>query len=186
MSSDASLPSPFFTMLTTTHLATRPTMQSKLVKRTSLSASHPELDAKLELLQQLGYGDRYIEDDASLSEKASFDTDRWIRSEYSWALEEAAESNVHVPDLFDGQFRASSPSPVASVADSQHTSQLRKTKSHVCRTCMTRPSSLPQCRRLRDPVRRASLSLGVLSTRYVVAAICLHYSVLRAPSAWPS
>ncbi|KAI0764806.1 hypothetical protein C8Q74DRAFT_1000539 [Fomes fomentarius] len=80
-------------------------MQSKLVKRTSLSASHPELDAKLELLQQLGYGDRYIlEDDASLSEKGSFlddDRERWIRSEYSWALEEAAESNVRVPDLFD-------------------------------------------------------------------------------------
>ncbi|KAI8969448.1 hypothetical protein BD414DRAFT_532153 [Trametes punicea] len=81
-------------------------MQAHLAKR-SLAASRPELDAKLELLQQLGYESRFFDGDhdvASLSEKSAYlghDTDRWIQTEYDWALEEAAESAVSIPDLFD-------------------------------------------------------------------------------------
>ncbi|TFK91918.1 hypothetical protein K466DRAFT_481729 [Polyporus arcularius HHB13444] len=69
-------------------------------------ASPRELDAKLELLQQLGYEDRfYLDDDASIpDEKPHYldrDTDRWVQTEYNWALGEAAESAASIPDLFD-------------------------------------------------------------------------------------
>ncbi|KAI0718381.1 hypothetical protein C8T65DRAFT_570799 [Cerioporus squamosus] len=74
------------------------------MKRT-LAASPRELDAKLELLQQLGYEDRfYLDDDASIPDEKSYfdrDTDRWIQTEYNWALGEAAESAASIPDLFD-------------------------------------------------------------------------------------
>lgn len=85
-------------------------MQTSLITR-ALSASPRELDAKLELLQQLGYESRYSygEDDVLFSEKENdtyaHDTARWIQTEYSWALEEAADPPTGVPDLFDGAFR---------------------------------------------------------------------------------
>ncbi|RPD65229.1 hypothetical protein L227DRAFT_205736 [Lentinus tigrinus ALCF2SS1-6] len=84
---------------------TRTSMHSNPMKR-NLAASPRELDAKLELLQQLGYEDRfYLDDDASIpDEKAPYldhDTDRWIQTEYNWALGEAAESAASIPDLFD-------------------------------------------------------------------------------------
>ncbi|KAI0353379.1 hypothetical protein OH77DRAFT_1497367 [Trametes cingulata] len=80
-------------------------MQDHVAKR-DIAASPRELDAKLELLQQLGYSDRFFDDDdvAPLSEKSAYidhDTDRWIQTEYNWALEEAADSAVSIPDLFD-------------------------------------------------------------------------------------
>ncbi|KAI0658968.1 hypothetical protein C8Q70DRAFT_916120 [Cubamyces menziesii] len=69
----------------------------------SLAASPRELDAKLELLQQLGYEDRFFDNEEHihpLSEKSSY-LDDWIQTEYSWALEEAADSASSIPDLFD-------------------------------------------------------------------------------------
>ncbi|KAL7284346.1 hypothetical protein ACG7TL_001635 [Trametes sanguinea] len=72
-----------------------------------MAASRRETDANHELLQQLGYADRYFDEDhdiASLSEKLALldqETDRWVQSEYEWALEEAADSAVSIPDLFD-------------------------------------------------------------------------------------
>ncbi|KAI9058059.1 hypothetical protein FKP32DRAFT_1298462 [Trametes sanguinea] len=81
-------------------------MQDHISHRT-MAASRREPDAKHELLQQLGYADRYFDEDhdiASLSEKLALldqETDRWVQSEYEWALEEAADSAVSIPDLFD-------------------------------------------------------------------------------------
>ncbi|KAH9855626.1 hypothetical protein C2E23DRAFT_866720 [Lenzites betulinus] len=80
--------------------------------RATRSVAASQLDAKLELLQQLGYESRFYDDDedeqqprsAPLPEKRAYpdrDTDRWIQTEYSWALEEAAESTLGIPDLFD-------------------------------------------------------------------------------------
>ena len=63
------------------------------------------MDAKLELLQQLGYEGRYFfeEDEPQATNPVYLnDTDRWIQTEYNWALEEAAESVAGIPDLFDG------------------------------------------------------------------------------------
>ncbi|OJT06425.1 hypothetical protein TRAPUB_2700 [Trametes pubescens] len=79
----------------------------------SIAASQRELDAKLELLQQLGYDadNRFCSDEddhvAPLSEKSAYldhDTDRWIQTEYNWALQEAADAVIGIPDLFDGKF----------------------------------------------------------------------------------
>ncbi|PIL27319.1 hypothetical protein GSI_10466 [Ganoderma sinense ZZ0214-1] len=67
-------------------------------------ASPRELDAKLELLQQLGYEGRcfFEEDEPNASNPVYLnDTARWIETEYNWALEEAAESATGIPDLFD-------------------------------------------------------------------------------------
>ncbi|KAI0746510.1 hypothetical protein C8Q80DRAFT_1271394 [Daedaleopsis nitida] len=75
-------------------------MQHNLMQRT-IAASHRELDTKLELLQQLGYGDRFfLDDDASISDihPKDEDTARWIQAECNWAMEEAA---ADIPDLFD-------------------------------------------------------------------------------------
>ncbi|CDO75631.1 hypothetical protein BN946_scf184840.g14 [Trametes cinnabarina] len=79
------------------------------IPHSSLAASRRELDAKHELLQQLGYADRFFDhnpddDIASLPEKLALldhDTDRWVQSEYEWAMEEAADSVVSIPDLFN-------------------------------------------------------------------------------------
>ena len=78
-------------------------MHPTLAKRSL--ASPRELDAKLELLQQLGYEGRYFfeEDEPQATNPVYLnDTDRWIQTEYNWALEEAAESATGIPDLFDG------------------------------------------------------------------------------------
>lgn len=79
-------------------------MQSHLGKRSLPSPR--ELDTKLELLQELGYVNRfYLEDDDTHTGNPVFlnEADRWIQTEYNWALEEAAESVAGIPDLFDGQ-----------------------------------------------------------------------------------
>ncbi|KAI0646109.1 hypothetical protein C8Q79DRAFT_1009783 [Trametes meyenii] len=67
-----------------------------------------QLDAKLELLEQLGYDSHFLDHDEHhvppLSEKTAYidrDTARWVETEYNWALEEAAESAFGIPDLFD-------------------------------------------------------------------------------------
>ena len=76
--------------------------------RHALVASPRELDAKLELLQQLGYASRYSygedTDNILLSEKDPYglDTDRWIQSEYKWSPDQASEPAAGIPDLFDG------------------------------------------------------------------------------------
>ncbi|KAI0367177.1 hypothetical protein BV20DRAFT_950620 [Pilatotrama ljubarskyi] len=80
-------------------------MQTHVAKH-DIAASPRELDAKLELLQQLGYSGRFFDDDdvAPLSEKSAYidhETDRWIQTEYNWALQEATDSAVSIPDLFD-------------------------------------------------------------------------------------
>ncbi|KAI1798418.1 hypothetical protein LXA43DRAFT_968729 [Ganoderma leucocontextum] len=77
-------------------------MHPTLAKRTL--ASPRELDAKLELLQQLGYEGRcFFQDDEPHTANPVYlnDTDRWIQTEYNWALEEAADSATGISDLFD-------------------------------------------------------------------------------------
>ncbi|KAH9890393.1 hypothetical protein C8Q73DRAFT_803900 [Cubamyces lactineus] len=78
-----------------------PAMQAQ--HRFLASASPRELNAKLELLQQLGYEDRFLDNEEDhiqpLSEKSYLDD--WIQTEYSWALEETADSASCIPDLFD-------------------------------------------------------------------------------------
>ncbi|KAH9941271.1 uncharacterized protein BXZ73DRAFT_88418 [Epithele typhae] len=72
-------------------------MQSALT-RSAFVASPRELDAKLELLQQLGYGD----DDAHFSDSyPAYDTARWVDSGYGWPDEKATDSLASIPDLFD-------------------------------------------------------------------------------------
>lgn len=98
-------------------------MQPTLAKRSL--ASPRELDAKLELLQQLGYEGRYFfEEDGPHAANSAYhnDTDRWIQTEYSWALEEAAESAAGIPDLFDGMSHIV-PSVHSLMPDSHDTSQ---------------------------------------------------------------
>ncbi len=141
------------------------------------------MDAKLEFLELLGYdGSCILHDDSSLSEEGYFLDDDTLKS---LSDHKVAQSNVRITDLNCGQFRASSPFSAMNGADSQHMSQSRRTKNHVCHPCMTRPSSLHQRRRLHDPVRIAHLSLrvSVAFKRYVIAAI---YPVPLALSAWHS
>ena len=167
---------------------TRTPMQSSLMKRT-LPASPRELDAKLELLQQLGYADRfYLDDhspDASISdEKAHYldrDTDRWIQTEYNWALEEAAESAASIPDLFDGALSVCL-CPRMRMTDGPYTSQSKKTKKRVCRMCTTRPSSLPDSRGRPRRGHGHRACRRAMSTRYVLLppAGCEHSSALFA------
>ncbi|TBU47837.1 hypothetical protein BD309DRAFT_977994 [Dichomitus squalens] len=79
-------------------------MQSHFTKRSLPSPR--ELDAKLELLQELGYVDRfYLEDDDTHTGNPVFldNADRWVETEYEWALEEAAEPIAGVPDFFDAE-----------------------------------------------------------------------------------
>ncbi len=106
------------TILTNTFLATRPTMQSKLLKPIT------PMEAELELLELLGY--------SSLSEKGYFLDGDTLESLSDHKI---AQSNVSITDLDCGQFRASSPFSVMDGADSQHMSQSRRTKNHVCRLC---------------------------------------------------
>ncbi|KAI0674112.1 hypothetical protein C8Q78DRAFT_1012934 [Trametes maxima] len=80
-------------------------MQTHVQRHGNLAA---QLDAKLELLEQLGYhGDFFDHDEhhvPPLSEKTAYidrDTARWVQTEYTWALEEAADSALGIPDLFD-------------------------------------------------------------------------------------
>ncbi|KAI0764022.1 hypothetical protein BD413DRAFT_199751 [Trametes elegans] len=81
-------------------------MQDHHAKHT-LAASHHDLDAKLELLQQLGYDSRFFDEDEDvepISDKSPYldhDTHRWVQDEYNWALEEAADAAAGIPDLFD-------------------------------------------------------------------------------------
>ena len=140
--------------------------------RHALVASPRELDAKLELLQQLGYASRYSygedTDNILLSEKDPYglDTDRWIQSEYKWSPDQASEPAAGIPDLFDGasffislpslNFRSRAHFPSCTA----YTSQSRKMKRRVCHM-YTIPHSSPagsRCLRLPERVPRVSSS----------------------------
>ena len=96
----------YFPLLILAPAVHAPTMHADFAR--ACAASPHELDAKLELLQQLGYASRYsyAEDDTLISEKDpySLDTDRWVQTEYNWALTEAADPPAGIPDFFDGAF----------------------------------------------------------------------------------
>ncbi len=127
------------------HPVTRTPKQPSCLKRT-LAASPRDLDAKLELLQQLGYEDRfYLDDDASIpDEKPHYldrDTDRWIQTEYNWALGEAAESAASIPDLFDGGLSVCLRARPSAHDMIDHTRRSRRRRGIVSAICV-RPNAL--------------------------------------------
>lgn len=71
-------------------------MQRTAAKR-SLESNYDELDAKLELLQQLclqDVGDVQAPDNPHHRSKIACVDEHWIQAEYGWAMESAATSTV--------------------------------------------------------------------------------------------
>lgn len=71
-------------------------MEPAFARRT-VATSQEELDAKLQVLQQLCLPelDLLRASDASLKDQSSYldlSTDQWVQAEYKWALEEASDS----------------------------------------------------------------------------------------------
>ncbi|KAI0634958.1 hypothetical protein C8Q77DRAFT_665530 [Trametes polyzona] len=147
-------------------------MQDHLATR-SLAASQRELDQKLELLQQLGYDSRFYsaeEDDhvGPLSEKSAYldhETDRWIQTEYDWALEEAADSALGIPDLFDVE-EEDEEACLPCVYDPTFFAARQSAPS----TPRTRSQSLTQ------PVRTDYDKVSIYSAHEVICLACLSLS----------
>ncbi|EPS94128.1 hypothetical protein FOMPIDRAFT_1153479, partial [Fomitopsis schrenkii] len=75
-------------------------MQRTAAKR-SMESNYDELDAKLELLQQLclqDVGDVQAPDNPHHRSKIAFVDERWIQAEYGWAMESAATSTISFLD----------------------------------------------------------------------------------------
>ncbi|KAH9924143.1 uncharacterized protein B0H18DRAFT_1012493 [Fomitopsis serialis] len=75
-------------------------MHRSTAKR-SLENNHGELDAKLELLQQLclqDAGDAQAPDNPHLRSRISYVDQRWLQAEYGWTMESAATSTVSFLD----------------------------------------------------------------------------------------